>query len=250
MACQGSCCAPSCPDGVTCALGSCITGTCENYCCVVSGGPGDCEGATCEDGPEACAGNPCVEGCCQGDDPIVIDLSGQGYELTSAKDGVKFDFFANGKPVQLAWTAGGWSGGFLALDRNGNGKIDNGTELFGNVTPQPTPGTGKGNGFLALAVFDQPANGGNGDGIIDSRDAIYSKLVVWVDKNHNGISDPGELIGLKQAGVQSISLKYDKNSWTDMYGNKFRYRASLMRSAPINPAQQWVYDVILQAGGH
>jgi len=149
----------------------------------------------------------------------------------------------------MSWTAGAWDGGFLALDRNGNGKIDNGMELFGNVTPQPKPAAGKANGFLALAVFDQPANGGNGDGIIDSRDAIYSKLVVWVDKNHNGISDPGELITLQQAGIQSISLKYDKNSWTDMYGNKFRYRASLMRSAPINPAQQWVYDVILKGGG-
>jgi hypothetical protein len=79
--------------------------------------------------------------------------------------------------------------------------------------------------------------------------------VVWVDKNHNGVSDPGELLTLKQAGIQSISLKYDKNSWTDMYGNKFRYRASLMRSSPIVPAQQWVYDVILKGisgagGGH
>jgi len=189
-----------------------------------------------------------VDGYCRSLDPITIDLSGQGYDLTSAQNGVKFDFFATGKLVQMSWTAKGWNGGFLALDRNGNGKIDNGTELFGNVTSQPSPPAGKQrNGFVALAVFDQPANGGNGDGVIDQHDSIYSKLVVWVDTNHNGISEPGELIPLKQAGIQSISLKYDKSPWTDVYGNKFRYRASMVRSAPIIPAQQWIYDVILTA---
>jgi len=148
----------------------------------------------------------------------------------------------------MAWTAGGWNGGFLALDRNGNGKIDNGTELFGNVTAQPKPCPAAGcNGFLALAVFDQPANGGNADGVIDSRDSVYSKLLVWVDRNHNGISDPGELITMQQAGIQSISVQYDQNhSWTDLYGNKFRYRASLIRSAPIFPPQEWVYDVVFE----
>ena len=83
--------------------------------------------------------------------------------------------------------------------------------------------------------------------MIDERDSVYSKLVVWVDKNHNGVSDPGELISLKQAGIQSISLKYDKTSWTDMYGNKFRYRSSLLRIPPVVPMQQWVYDVVLVA---
>lgn len=69
-----------------------------------------------------------------------------------------------------------------------------------------------------------------------------------MDKNHNGISDPGELSSLQHAGIRSISLQYDKNnSWTDFYGNKFRYRSSMMRSAPIIPAQQWLYDVILKA---
>jgi hypothetical protein len=168
-----------------------------------------------------------------------------GYILTSAENGVRFDFFANGKPIQMAWTARGWNGGFLALDRNGNGKIDNGTELFGNVTPQPNPASGGKNGFLALAAYDQPANGGNNDGIIDPLDSIYSKLVIWVDANHNGVTDPGELVSLKQADVQSIALKYETNSWTDLYGNKFRYRSTLMRSAPILPRQQRTYDVVL-----
>jgi hypothetical protein len=270
-----------CTDNCQCASGFCAGGTCsfggggggpecapdgsscsesDDTCCSACNGGicGDTEGVPgCTSyqnafGSWICQGTLCQNGCstdgcsCAPGDPIVIDIAGQGYELTNAQNGVKFDFWGNNKPVQIAWTASGWNGGFLALDRNGNGKIDNGAELFGNLTAQPKPAAGQqGNGFLALAVFDQPANGGNGDGVIDSRDSVYSKLVVWVDKNHNGVSDPGELIPLKQAGVQSISLKYSKNSWTDMYGNKFRYRASLVRSAPYNPTQQWVYDVLL-----
>jgi hypothetical protein len=180
----------------------------------------------------------------------MIDISGQGYQLTSAANGVKFDFFGTGKPIQMAWMAQGWNGGLLVLDRNGNGKIDNGSELFGNVTPQPKPANGTRDGFLALAVYDQPANGGNGDGQIDSRDAIYPKLLVWVDKNHNGVTDPGELLTLTQAGVQAISLKYALSSWTDLHGNQFRYRSQLTRSASYSPVLQWVYDVLLSRAGN
>lgn len=199
-------------------------------------------------GGEWCDSNGCdSSGCgCEDDyDPITIDLDGLQYELTSFQNGVLFDFFNKGSMTQMAWTAKGWNGGFLALDRNGNGKIDNGTELFGNVTPQtPVPGKTP-NGFLALAEFDKTANGGNGDGQIDARDAIFPKLLVWVDKNHNGVSDPGELLTLQQAGVVSISLTYSAAPWTDAYGNKFRYRANMqMTSGPTS-----VYDVLLGAGG-
>ena len=87
--------------------------------------------------------------------------------------------------------------------------------------------------------------GGNGDGQIDSRDAIYSKLVVWIDKNHNGVTDAGELLTLRQVGVEAISLQFTKSSWTDAYGNKFRYRSRLTRAASAVPHEQWVYDVLL-----
>ncbi len=174
----------------------------------------------------------------------MIDLTGRGYQLTDVTHGVKFDFAGKGNSVLTSWTAANWNGGFLALDRNGNGKIDNGTELFGNLTPQPTPAKGKAaNGFLSLAVYDEPANGGNGDGWIDEHDAIFSKLVVWVDKNHNGISEPGELLTLKQAGVQAISLNYAASQWKDAFGNLFRYRAQIRDNAPGN---QVVYDVLLE----
>ena len=181
------------------------------------------------------------------DDPIIIDLTGTGYQLTSIRMGVSFDFLGNGKPAQMSWTAGNWKGGFLALDRNGNGRIDDGTELFGNVTPQLAPSTGQTrNGFRALAVYDQPEHGGNGDGWIDKNDAIYASLLVWVDTNHNGVSEPGELLSLQKAGIQRISLNYNLSQWTDAYGNTFRYRAPIVAAVPSDQA---AYDVLLQQLG-
>ena len=180
-------------------------------------------------------------------DPIIVDLDGAGFPLTDVRNGVKFDFFGKGA-VRLSWIAKGADVGWLALDRNGNGRISNGAELFSNVTPQPDPKPMAKIGFRALAVYDQRANGGNGDGWIDNKDAVYSQLRIWVDKNHNGVSDPGELLTLKQAGIQAISVHFETSHWTDANGNLFRYRSQVVFDKDKKETGRYVYDVILKVG--
>lgn len=150
--------------------------------------------------------------------------------LTCALDGLVFDMAADGHPIQMAWTIADSGNAFLALDRNHDGKIDNGRELFGNFTAQPPcadGGTDCFNGFRAWAEFDKPENGGNGDGIIDYRDLVFSHLLLWIDENHDGSSQPNELHTLPELGVFSLGLRYKELRQTDRYGNVFRYRGAV-----------------------
>lgn len=157
-----------------------------------------------------------------------MDVLGNGFALSNRSNGVMFDINNDGIKNQVPWTLALTDDAWLALDRNSSGVIDNSLELFGNFTsqPQPTGGEEK-NGFLALAEFDKLENGGNGNGSIDWRDAIFLSLRLWQDTYHNGISEPVELHALSEFGLAVLDLKYRESKRTDEYGNKFRYRSKV-----------------------
>ena len=128
---------------------------------------------------------------------------------------------------------------FLTLPA-ADGLIHSGRDLFGNFTPQPASATP--NGFEALGVYDRRDKGGNGDGFIDARDAIFESLRLWIDVNHDGISQPDEIYTLPALGVTSIDLKYHAEEKTDQFGNIFRYRAQVNSRGPVDGGK-FAYDV-------
>lgn len=135
--------------------------------------------------------------------PIAIDLNGDGLKTTSLflDGGVLFDIDGDGVKDRTAWLSGGDA--FLAVDKNGNGKIDGVTELFG--------GTARGDGFASLASYDT-----NQDGKVDASDEQYSKLLLWDDRNMNGSTDEGELVTASAGGLESIGTNYISQ---DVYRN-------------------------------
>ncbi|MBN1756671.1 MAG: hypothetical protein JW863_00035 [Chitinispirillaceae bacterium] len=132
-------------------------------------------------------------------DPLVLDLDGDGIELTDVtRERVRFDIDADGSREEVAWVRP--DDGMLVLDRNGNGSIDDGRELFGDQN-------GARNGFEELAGFDE-----NGDGVIDGSDSIFGRLGVWRDRNADGVSDAGEVQSLNAYAIESIALTSDGRS--------------------------------------
>ena len=203
---------------------------------------------SCDFAPYCPNGFDPIDGTCNSESPILIDINGNKFNLTNATNGVLFDMKGAGIKNKFAWTSANSDDAWLVLDRNRNGVIDNGLELFGNNTEQPPSIPKKErNGFHALAVFDDPANGGNGDGNIDNQDAVFADLRLWQDKNHNGLSEPNELKTLNQLGVSMIELDFKTAKKKDKNGNLFGWRAKVW-DAKKGKTGRWAWDVILLKG--
>ena len=160
-------------------------------------------------------------------DPLTLDLNGNGIETVAPNlaNPILFDHEGNGIKTGTGWIAP--SDGFLVLDRNGNGTIDDGTELFGDNTPiygntvdangQPVQGiVGKAaDGFDALAQQDS-----NADGVVNAQDANFADLRVWQDLNQDGISQANELKTLAELGIAGINIGKTENSQILPGGNE------------------------------
>jgi hypothetical protein len=187
---------------------------------------------------------------CKTTSPILIDTAGDGYRLTSGADGVEFDMDADGQPIErVAWTEPQSDDAWLVLDRNGNGVIDSGEELFGNQTPafagssEPRAA----NGFDALLMTEGPSyGGGSADRVIDARDAVFSRLQLWFDRNHNGRTDRGERVSLPDAGIISVSTQYKEIGKRDQYGNLYKLAGkATFRTPDGQVVERQIYDVYL-----
>lgn len=145
-------------------------------------------------------------------DPLVLDLQGDGIKTTSVNHGVYFDLDHNGFAEKTAWFSS--EDGILVLDRNGNGVVDNGGELFGDRSVLSNGRIAR-SGFEALADFDK-----NQDRQIDEQDAIYHQLRVWKDLDQDGYSEANELFTLSELGIANIGLVGQSVTTTDENGNQ------------------------------
>lgn len=133
-------------------------------------------------------------------DPLILDIDGDGFNIESKKYGTYFDLNCDGFAEKINWTN---KDAILSIDLNGNGKIDDGREVFGDYHLL-ADGSRATNGFEALAQYDT-----NGDGVIDNEDEIFSKLRLWIDFNSDGTSGSGELRALAEMGIKAINLNYN-----------------------------------------
>jgi hypothetical protein len=126
-----------------------------------------------------------------------------------------------------SWTRHQTTDAFLVLDRDRNGTIDSGREMFGNATPLMLSAALASHGYEALSEFDDARLGGNGNGLIDAEDAIFEHLRLWFDGNRDGISQAHELVDLESVGLASIDLLIFEDGRVDQWGNELRWRSKI-----------------------
>lgn len=175
---------------------------------------------------------------CHDGSPLVLDLDGGSVETTSWLRPVAFDIDADLEVEHIAWTYWATEEALLWLDLNYNGVVDDGRELFGDATLLPT-GEVAPHGFEALAVYDGVDYGGNEDGLITRHDLIWPFLRLWIDRNHDGTSQPEEIGALSDFDVIALSLTYRKDDEVDGHGNVHRYKGWFVLRER-GPSRRWV----------
>lgn len=187
--------------------------------------------------------------------PIIIATGKRAdYRLTPARDGVFFDLDADGIAEKVAWTLPDAEVAFLAIDRNGDGQITSGRELFGNHTHPDAA-----DGFAALILLTKEANNGIALASVSADDPLYERLLLWTDRNHNGISEVAELQPVSDV-FSDVGLGYEDHFRQDGNGNTYLSRGwAYLRTAngrnkpdpenfkEIKARRRFIYDVALAA---
>nr|WP_318381956.1 calcium-binding protein [uncultured Enterobacter sp.] len=154
--------------------------------------------------------------------PVIIDLDGDGIETLSLAENIFFDHDGNQFAENTGWVAA--DDGLLVLDKNANGLIETGNELFGNNS-QLSDGTLAGNGYQALRDHDS-----NQDGVLNREDKIWQRMQVWQDKNGNAQVDEGELLSMEDAGIAAIDTRYTTSKFIDDQGNAHKQNGTITKT--------------------
>lgn len=179
--------------------------------------------------------------------PILIDAYGEGFHLSDVAHGVQFREYAHSPATQMSWTDPKYHNGWLALPKHG--AVTSLAELFGNLSPQPPSKTP--NGYKALAYFASEQGCGTYAEPLKTLSgancpAAWKQLRIWIDANHDGISQPSELHTLDELGIKEILLEYRDSKFTDKFGNQFRYVSDIVDKAGTKANR--CYDVFLLTG--
>jgi hypothetical protein len=164
--------------------------------------------------------------------PLVIDLGGHGVSFEAPRP--IFDVDGDGRLDKVAWVASTETP-FVVRDRNHNGRVDGIDEMFGDGTKDRLGGgRSSKNGFEALAQYDL-----DGNGVIDALDPVFGELALWFDRNHDGVTDDGELEPLGRRKVTRIDLGYAPVDLRASFGNRILQASD----ATAGGARVSVYDV-------
>lgn len=221
------------------AQGSCICP--ELQYCNLSGYPEDCDAYDPNANgnlPDPCDTTTGTDGDCS---PVVIHLGQGTFQFTGLDHGVAFDIDADGVIETTSWTDPTAQTGLLVIDYSGNGLVDSGFELFGSVSPQFVGPNGETDGYGAMAMLD--SFHGNDDGWLTPQDPLWSQLSIWIDANHDGVSQAGELLDLTAVGITGIELDPVISNRSDRHGNVLRWRSKAVLDGQVRPI---VGDVLFQ----